>query len=151
MNAMSKRRFAMLFLAAVIGAGAVATVLAADEKKHVEDTPLEKQMAVINSNYKKLRTDVRRGTFGDAQLKLVREMQVASVLSMAETPKLTAKKSEAEQKQFVIDYKKGMIKLTNTFFDLELAMLAGDKPAVEKIMDDLSKQKSEGHDKFTEQ
>jgi hypothetical protein len=149
MKAMNLRGVCVMSMAAVVAGVLALNVGAAD--KHIEDTPLEKYMAIVNNNYKKLRTDVRRGNFGDAQLKLVREMQVASVQSMGETPKMTGKKPEAERKLFLIDYKKGMIKLTNTFFDLELAMLNGDKAAVEKIMEDLSKQKSDGHEKFTEQ
>lgn len=115
---------------------------------HADDTPLGKQMEVMNDAYKALRkeTDSAKGAA------LAREAQQAAVKSMAELPAMLAKMPDGPEKtKAAAEYRKMMGRCFVAFCEVEEAFLAGKPQEVEKLVAALKEMKKAGHDKFMEE
>ena len=114
-----------------------------------EDTPLAKQMEVMNDAYKTMRReqDPAKGAA------LAREAQDAMVKAIVETPKLVKAMPDGPEKvKASAEYRKMMGSLISTLASLEIAFLDKDMAKVKEIIEGTMRDsKKEGHDKFMEE
>jgi len=113
-----------------------------------DDTPLAKQMDVMNDAYKAMRReqDPAKGAA------LAREAQDAMVKAITETPEMVKAMPDGPDKaKASAAYRQMMGKLISTFAEMELAFLNSDMDKVKAIVDQIRDAKKEGHDKFMEE
>jgi hypothetical protein len=113
-----------------------------------DDTPLAKQMEIMNDAYKAMRReeDPAKGAA------LAREAQDAMVKAIAETPDLVKAMPEGVDKaKASAEYRKMMGSLISTLADMELAFLDKDMEKVKAIVGQMKDSKKQGHDKFMEE
>ncbi len=119
-----------------------ATASAADSDN---DTPLAKQMGIMNDAYKAMRKeeDPAKGA------SLAREAQDAMVKAITETPELIKSMPDGPDKaKASAEYRKMMGTLISTLADMELAFLNKDLAKVKTLVDQMKESKKQGHDKF---
>jgi hypothetical protein len=113
-----------------------------------DDTPLAKQMDVMNDAYKAMRRE-QDPVKGAA---LAREAQDAMVKAITETPEMVKAMPDGPDKaKASAAYRQMMGKLISTFAEMELAFLNSDMDKVKAIVDQIRDAKKEGHDKFMEE
>ena len=113
-----------------------------------DDTPLAKQMEVMNDAYKAMRReeDPAKGAA------LAKEAQDAMVKAIVELPEMVKAMPEGPDKaKASAEYRKMMGTLISTFAEMELAFLNKDLEKVKTIVEQLREAKKQGHDKFMEE
>jgi hypothetical protein len=113
-----------------------------------DDTPLAKQMDVMNDAYKAMRreTDPAKGAAS------ARTAQDAMIKSIVELPEMVKGMPEGPEKaKASASYRKMMGNLIATLADMELAFLNNDMVKVKEIVESMRDLKKEGHDKFMEE
>jgi soluble cytochrome b562 len=113
-----------------------------------EETPLGKQMEVMNDAFKGFRreTDPVKGA---AEARIAQE---AALKSAAEVPAMLKPMPDGPEKtKALLEYKKMMGKLYISLCEVEEAFLNGKLDEVAKIVESLKEQKKAGHDKFVEE
>lgn len=121
------------------------SVVAAEDQK---DSPLAKQMEVVNDAYKAIRkeSDPAKGAA------LAREAQQALLKGIIETPEMLAKMPDGPAKaKASAEYRKMMGRVFVTLCEVEEAFLAGNLAEVAKLVEALKEMKKAGHDKFMEE
>jgi hypothetical protein len=117
------------------------TAIAADD-----DTPLGKQMAVINKNLRQLKRGLADPTKKEANLELLKNINEAVVEACKFEPKsIAGKPNKAE---LMTKYKEQMDALGKTFFALETAIKNDKADEAKAIFEKLSEQKEQGHKDF---
>lgn len=112
-----------------------------------DDTPLAKQMEIMNDAYKAMRReeDPAKGAA------LAREAQDAMVKAIVELPEMVKAMPEgADKAKASAEYRKMMGALISTLADMELAFLNNEPDKVKAIVEQLRDSKKQGHDKFME-
>jgi len=133
----------MKFLIPILAASFAFNVPASGD----EDTPMAKQMDIMNDAYKAMRRldDLTKGP------ELAREAQDAMIKAVVEVPTLVQDMPDGPDKaKASAQYRMMMGKLISTLAELELAFLDSDKAKVDDIIGLLRESKKEGHDKFME-
>jgi hypothetical protein len=134
---------------ALILVGAIAAPLAFVATAGADDhEALEKEMETINSHYKTLRRDARKGEYAPDTAGKFPEMLHAAITAMHLKPPMIAKVPADKQAQFLVDYKKEMKKMIVHIIDMEIAFDEGRKDDLAKMIDDLNTIKGDGHEKF---
>jgi soluble cytochrome b562 len=142
------RTFAVALFAAALLAPAV-LVRAADDEKKSEDTPLAKQMEVIEKGMKKLKKSLKDSKENEASAATVAEIKKAASACLKEVPVMAKKVPEGERAKFVENYKKDMTAFIAEVDKLAEAVKVGkneDAVAIHKKLSDLE---DKGHEKFT--
>jgi hypothetical protein len=112
-----------------------------------DESPLAKQMDVMNDAYKAMRreTDPAKGA------ELARTAQDAMVKGIVELPEMVKAMPDGPDKaKASASYRKMMAGLIGTLADMELAFLNNDMAKVKEIVESMRDIKKEGHDKFME-
>ena len=113
-----------------------------------DDTPLAKEMEVIDDAYKALRRteDAAEGA------KLAREAQAGVLKAITMTPDFVASGGHPGGKERAMaEYKKQMAQLFVVFCDVEAAFLEKDMAKVQELVKALKDSKKKGHDEFMEE
>ena len=135
----------------LIVAGAIALPLSMTQPTTADDdSPLEKAMETINSHYKMLRREARKGEYGEDTVQRLKEMQHAAIESMHEVPAILKKIPAGEQKQFMIDYRKANMEMAIHFMKMDIAYAEGKLEEFGKMIDEMGDLKSVNHEKFVE-
>ncbi|QTN30837.1 hypothetical protein HZ994_00330 [Akkermansiaceae bacterium] len=127
--------------------GLAATLMFVQPAKADEDSPLAKEMEVMNDAYKAMRReeDPSKGAA------LAREAQDAMVKAITELPEMVKAMPEgADKAKASAEYRKMMGNLISTLAGMELAFLDGDLAKVKEIVESMRDIKKQGHDKFME-
>jgi soluble cytochrome b562 len=110
-----------------------------------DDTPLAKQMEIMNDAYKAMRKeeDPAKGAA------LAKEAQDAMVKAIVEIPEMVKAMPDGPDKaKASAEYRKMMGTLISTLADMELAFLNKDLEKVKTIVEQMRDSKKQGHDKF---
>ena len=113
-----------------------------------DDSPLAKEMEVINDAYKSLRRtkDAAEG------VKLAREAQAGVLKAVTMTPEFVEAGGHPDGKEkAMVSFKKQMAQLFITFCDIEAAFLAEDLDKVKELITPLKDSKKKGHNEFMEE
>lgn len=125
-----------------------AVVASAGLVRAEEDTPLGKQMEIVDDSFKALRKeeDASKGAA------LAREAQQAILESIQLVPKTVEEISDAAEKaKAVALYRKAVGKLFVSFCEIEEAFLANDLEKVGELAKHVRETKKAGHDRFMEE
>lgn len=113
-----------------------------------DDTPLAKQMEVMNDAYKAIRKE-EDPVKGAA---LAKEAQDAMVKAIVELPeKVKAMPDGPDKAKASAEYRKMMGTLISTLAEMELAFHNKDLEKVKTIVEQLRESKKQGHDKFMDE
>lgn len=113
-----------------------------------DDTPLAKQMEIMNDAYKAMRKeeDPAKGAA------LAKEAQDAMVKAIVELPEMVKAMPEGPDKaKASAEYRKMMGTLISTLAEMELAFHNKDLEKVKAIVEQMRDAKKQGHDKFMEE
>ena len=112
-----------------------------------DDTPLGKQMEMLNDAYKALRRtdDAKEGA------KLAREAQAAVIKAFSLKPELVADGAHPDgEEKAMAAYRTQIAQLLVTLCQIEQAFVAGDLDKVQELITPLREAKKQGHDAFME-
>lgn len=135
-------RMKKLLIPILVGALMPVMSLRADD-----DSPLAKEMEVIDDAYKAMRRtkDAAEG------VKLAQEAQAAVLKAATLTPGFVEAGGHPDGKEkAMVSYKKQMAQLFMTLCDMESAFLAGDLEKVQELVQPLKDSKKKGHTEFME-
>lgn len=113
-----------------------------------DDTPLAKQMEILNDAYKAIKKeqDPAKGAA------LAKEAQDAMVKAILELPEMVKAMPEGPDKaKASAEYRKMMGTLISALADMELAFHNKDLEKVKTIVEQLRESKKQGHDKFMDE
>jgi soluble cytochrome b562 len=116
-----------------------------------DDTPLLKDMEVIQDQLKFLRRNLKKPEENPASLAAIQEMQRAAVACKAmDFPMAEAAEGEAREK-LLTGYKLEMIGLIESLLQMERALLAGDNDKARELYKTVKAFEDSGHEKFLEE
>jgi soluble cytochrome b562 len=113
-----------------------------------DDTPLAKQMEILNDAYKAIKKeeDPAKGAA------LAKEAQDAMIKAIVELPAmLKAMPDGPDKAKASAEYRKMMGSLISSLAEMELAFHNKDLEKVKTIVEQLRESKKQGHDKFMEE
>lgn len=117
-----------------------------------DDTPLQKEMEIVDESLRKLRRSLRKKEAElEESLKLIDAAQMANVKCKEYLPKMTEKIPEAEKAAFLKEYRVRMVEVMQKFCEMELAVLDGKWEEAEKCYDALREMEETGHEKYIEE
>lgn len=112
-----------------------------------DDTPLAKQMEVLNDAYKA----IRRTSDAAEGVELAKAAQQAVAQAFTMTPEFVEKGKHPDSKeQAMASYRLQTAQLLVTLCEIEAAFVAGDLEAVKALITPLRESKKKGHDEFME-
>jgi hypothetical protein len=121
------------------------------EQRHEgPDTALGACMERLEDTLKAVRRSLREEARRPEALRLVLELQKATVEARGYEPALAAKVNEAERPAFVADYRRMLIDLQRHELDLESALLDGDANAIQAAFEAVRSFEDRGHERFSE-
>lgn len=121
------------------------------DEEHDEDTPLLKDMEVIQDQLKFLRRNLKKPEENAASLAAIQEMQRAAVFCKGEDfPMAEAAEGEARE-EILKGYKLEMIGMIEAMLQIERALLAGDNDAARELYKTIKAFEDSGHEKFTDE
>ena len=158
MNRFKLSVFALPVVAAALAAGFFALPAGAaaqekdDDKSTVKnlDTPLAKQMEIIDESMKKLRRTLRKTESNADSLVLIEKMEKACVASKDLVPAMASKVPEAERAKWVEAYKKDMEATIKTVGEMKAAVKANNNDKANELYKTLKQHEDKGHEKYTE-
>ena len=116
-----------------------------------EDSPLLKDMEVIQDQLKFLRRNLKKPEENPASLAALQEMQRAAVACKG-MPFPMADRAEGEAKaELIKGYKLETIGLIESMLQMERALLAGDNDKARELYKTVKAFEDSGHEKFTEE
>jgi soluble cytochrome b562 len=136
---------------AVVMSFAITAPFARAADKDKGDSPLEDEMIAANKALKTLKTQITDASKNASSLQLIGEMQKHFVAAKDMEPLRSKKVPEGERAKFLADYRKAMINLLSEMLKLESAVLDNKNDDASAILKNLTKIKSDGHDKFQEE
>ncbi|MFN4874496.1 MAG: cytochrome b562 [Akkermansiaceae bacterium] len=115
---------------------------------NADDTPLAKQMEILNDAYKAIKKeqDPAKGAA------FAKEAQDAMTKAIVELPEMVKAMPEGPDKaKASAEYRKMMGTLISALADMELAFHNKDLEKVKTIVEQLRESKKQGHDKFMDE
>ncbi len=107
---------------------------------------LHESMESLQKNMKGLRRLLGKPEAKEQALTMCAEMEMSAISGFMNPPESPDGLEGAELRAYQADFKKRMLKVTETIIDLELAFDSGDADAIKKIYRSLGANKKEGHD-----
>jgi soluble cytochrome b562 len=129
---------------------------AQDEKKEDTkevkdlDTPLAKQMEIMEDGMKKLRRTLRKAESNTESVELIEKVEKAATASKNMVPARAEKLPEADRAKFVEAYKKDMEATIKTLGEMKAAVKEGKNDKAQELYKTLKTQEDKGHEKYTE-
>ena len=116
-----------------------------------EDSPLLKDMEVIQDQLKFLRRNLKKPEENPASLAALQEMQRAAVACKGMSFPM-ADRAEGEAKaELIKGYKLGTIGLIESMLQMERALLEGDNDKARELYKTVKAFEDSGHEKYTEE
>jgi soluble cytochrome b562 len=158
MNRFKLSLLALPIVAAAFVAGPFTSsrAVAQDEKKEGTkevkelDTPLAKQMEIMEDGMKKLRRTLRKAESNKESLELIEKVEKAAKASKDMVPAKAGKIPEAERAKFVEAYKKDMEATIKTIGEMKTAVQEGKNDKAQELYKTIKTQEDKGHEKYTE-
>ena len=112
-----------------------------------EDTPMEKEMGVMNTAYKALKKSVEDPAQKAENLKLIADIKKTTESTAKMEPKMAADQG-AKKAEFLAKYKSEMAEFGKVVDALEAAVKSGDTAAAKAAFAKLGELKKKGHEEF---
>lgn len=113
-----------------------------------EDTPLAKEMKVVNKNLRTLKRQVGEAEKKAENLELLAAIKKSLDASMKLEPAKTKDQPAAQKAAYLDNYKKQMTDVAKAFDDVEAAVKAGKPDDAKAAFEKLSEMKEKGHKDF---
>lgn len=113
-----------------------------------EDTPLAKEMKVVNKNLRTLKRQVEDASKKDENLALIAAAKKSIDAALKLEPEKTKDVPAGEKAAYLQKYKAQMGDLGKTFDELDAAVKAGKVDDAKKLFEKLSEEKEKGHKDF---
>ena len=123
---------------------------AQDSGQEEPETELALCMERLEQALKAVRRNLKDEGARPEALRVILELEHATVEARGHVPALAAKLPEAERAAFVADYRRMMIDMQRAELDLEAALLDGEPEAIQKAFDAVREFEDRGHERFTE-
>ena len=136
------KRKSLLTLVAVMAVG-FNVAIAADD-----DTPLAKEMKVVNKNIRTLKRQVDDASKKDENLALIAAAKKSLDECLKMEPAKTKDVPAGEKAAYLDKYKAEMKEVAKAFDELEAAVKDGKTDDAKKILEKLADQKEKGHKDF---
>jgi soluble cytochrome b562 len=130
--------------------------VAQDEKKEGAkevkelDTPLAKQMEIMEDGMKKLRRTLRKAESNKESLELIEKVEKAAKASKDLVPAKAERIPAAERAKFVEGYKKDMEATIKTIGEMKAAVQEGKNDKAQELYKTIKTQEDKGHEKYTD-
>jgi len=144
MNELRMRKFWLMAFAIVMSFAICAPLARA-----ADTTPLEDEMNAANDALKKLKTQITDSSKNQSSLQLIQEMQKHFLTAKAMEP--ARMKKETDKAKFLTEYRKAMVNLMSEMLKMEMAVVENKNEEAGAILKNLTKVKSDGHEKFQEE
>jgi hypothetical protein len=112
-----------------------------------EDTPMEKEMGVMNTAYKALKKSINDPAQKAENLKLIADIKKTTESTAKMEPKMAADQG-AKKAEFLAKYKAEMAEFGKAVDALEAAVKGGDTAAAAAAFAKLGELKKKGHEEF---
>lgn len=132
----------LLTVAAVLAVG-FNVAIAADD-----DTPLAKEMKVVNKNIRTMKRQIDDASKKDDNLALIAQAKKSLAECLKMEPAKTKDVPAGEKAAYLDKYKGEMKEVAKAFDDLEAAVKEGKTDDAKKIFEKLADQKEKGHKDF---
>jgi len=132
----------LLTLAAVLAVG-FNVAIAADD-----DTPLAKEMKVVNKSIRTMKRQIDDASKKDDNLALIATAKKSLAECLKMEPAKTKDVPAGEKAAYLDKYKSEMKEVAKTFDDLEAAVKDGKTDDAKKIFEKLADEKEKGHKDF---
>jgi soluble cytochrome b562 len=116
-----------------------------------EDSPLLKDMEVIQDQLKFLRRNLKKPEENPASLAALQEMQRAAVACKGMSFPMADRAEEEAKAELIKGYKLETIGLIESMLQMERALLAGDNDKARELYKDVKAFEDSGHEKYTEE
>lgn len=113
-----------------------------------DDSPLERNMAAMNSSFKVLAKQVSDPQKSAASLELVDKMKKAATAARDCRPEMAAEIPEAERAKFLGNFSEAITDLLGQIDELKSAVKEGRIADAQKMIDEIKESKREGHSTF---
>jgi len=143
--------FALALIALFLALPSAPAEAARQDEATEDDSPLLKDMEVIQDQLKFLRRNLKKPEENPASLAAIQEMQRAAVACKAmDFPMAEAAEGEAREK-LLTGYKLEMIEMIESMLQMERALLAGDNDAARELYKTIKAFEESGHEKYTDE
>lgn len=109
---------------------------------------LDASMKAMNRAYKQIGRQLEDAAQDASTLKLINDLQLATVAGKGVVPPQLAKLSAEEQKAPVAEYRKHMLNTLKYEIELESAVVAGDRAAAKAAYAKIDEEMKHGHKEF---
>ncbi len=116
-----------------------------------EDSPLLKDMEVIQDQLKFLRRNLKKPEENPASLAALQEMQRAAVACKGMSFPMADKAEGEEKAEILKGYKLETIGMIESMLQMERALLEGDNDTARELYKTVKAFEDSGHEKFTEE
>lgn len=116
-----------------------------------DDSPLLKEMEVIQDQLKFLRRNLKKPEENPASLAALQEMQRAAVACKGMSFPMADRAEGAAKAELVKGYKLETIGLIESMLQMERALLAGDNDKARELYKTVKAFEDSGHEKYTEE
>jgi hypothetical protein len=146
----------LIAAALVAGPFTPSRALAQDEKKEDAkevkdlDTPLAKQMEIMEDGMKKLRRTLRKAESNAESIELIEKVEKAAKASKDLKPAMAEKIPEAQRAKWLEEYKKDMEKTIATLGEMKAAVKENKNDKAQELYKTIKTQEDKGHEKYTE-
>lgn len=133
----------LLTLAAIFAVGFNIAIAADDD-----DTPLAKQMKIVNKSIRTMKRQIDDASKKDDNLALIATAKKSLAECLKMEPAKTKDVAAGEKAAYLDKYQAEMKEVAKTFDDLEAAVTAGKTDDAKKIFEKLADEKEKGHKDF---
>ena len=114
------------------------------------DTPLAKQMEIMEDGMKKLRRTLRKAESNKESLELIEKVEKAAKASKDLVPAKAERMPATERAKFVEGYKKDMEATIKTIGEMKAAVQEGKNDKAQELYKTIKTQEDKGHEKYTD-
>jgi hypothetical protein len=133
----------LLTLVALVAFGFNLAIAADDD-----DTPLAKQMKIVNKSIRTMKRQIEDASKKDDNLTLIATAKKSLAECLKMEPAKTKDVPAADKAAYLDKYKAQMTAVAKTFDDLETAVKDGKTDDAKKIFEKLADEKEKGHKDF---
>lgn len=140
--------FPVSIFGALLGVLAIFSVTPVLSGAEEEDTPLAKEMSVMNKSYRALKKQIGDVTKKDSSIELVQAMKKSAVAGKDYSPAKAKEVPENDKAKFAEGYKASVDGLIAHFDKIEKALVAGNNEEAKTLFNEINAMKRKGHEEF---
>lgn len=113
-----------------------------------EETPLAKEMNIMDDSLKALKKIIAKPAENAKSLELIEKIQHAVVASKSMTPVEIKNVAQADRAKWLVEYRKEMVAVLEHMCKIEVAIVDGDNAKAETLFKSIKKMEDDGHEVY---